>query len=146
MFYIFLTLSICSTDWILKKKAQAYPDSLLPQKRLGGLVIQRKSHNPGMFMGLFSKNKKAVRYLTALCFLLLSVTGLPLLFKKGRRGLKLSISFLLGGALSNVAEHFLRGHVTDYFSPNLGCLRRVVFNVGDFFIFLGALLAAVFSR
>ena len=61
---------------------------------------------------------------------------------------RLGWGLLLGGGISNIAERVLRGYVTDYFSfcralPKK--LRRLVFNIADMCIFIGAVLAAIFS-
>ena len=55
---------------------------------------------------------------------------------------KLGASFLLGGAASNLYDRLNRGYVVDYFSIRCKYLEKVVFNLGDFFIFAGSALIA----
>ena len=59
-----------------------------------------------------------------------------------REGLaeKLGLAVALGGAVSNTWDRMVRGYVVDYFSIRWKGLKKVVFNLGDFFIFLGALM------
>ena len=56
--------------------------------------------------------------------------------KKGISLIKLALSVTLGGAVSNLYDR-LRDYVVDYFSIQFGRLKRVVFNLGDMFIFFG---------
>ena len=48
----------------------------------------------------------------------------------------------IGGALSNLYDRVFRGYVVDYFSVQWKGLKKVVFNLGDMFIFLGAMMIA----
>ena len=50
---------------------------------------------------------------------------------------------MTAGALSNLFDRVKRGYVVDYFSFQLGWLKKVVFNIGDICIFLGTFLLAV---
>ncbi len=56
--------------------------------------------------------------------------------------IKLGLSFVVGGAFSNVYDRLVRRYVVDYFSFNVKWerLRRIVFNISDLFIFLGSFL------
>ncbi len=62
-----------------------------------------------------------------------------LLFTKGKRGIKIGVSLLVGGGLSNLLERFLHGYVTDYlrFRTPFPWLNRWIFNLADFCIFIG---------
>ena len=68
--------------------------------------------------------------------------------KKGYGAEKLGTSLVLGGGLSNLYDRMKKGYVVDYFSIRLGKLKKIVFNLGDIFIFLGAviLLLAEFAE
>jgi signal peptidase II len=66
-----------------------------------------------------------------------------LLAKKGNTLYKLGLSLILGGAASNVYDRIKRGYVVDYFSFKF--LKRVIFNLSDLFIFIGAVLISVVS-
>ena len=58
--------------------------------------------------------------------------------KRGHLAEKLGTSLVLGGGLSNLYDRMKKGYVVDYFSIRVGKLKKVVFNLGDIFIFLGA--------
>jgi signal peptidase II len=63
--------------------------------------------------------------------------------KKGNYLLKLGVSLLLGGALSNVYDRLTRGYVVDYFSFKF--LKKIVFNISDILIFIGSLFITIHS-
>lgn len=117
------------------------------QTILGGYVTITKSHNPGAMLGLF---KKWPKQLLAVSLILLGMIGGLLVAASGKKGnilLKTGLALLLGGAASNVCERYAKGSVTDYFRFNFGPekFRKIVFNIGDFLIFAGAVLTAVGS-
>ena len=64
---------------------------------------------------------------------------------KGNRLLKAGLSLLLGGGFSNTYDRLTRRYVVDYFSFRTGikALDRVVFNLADFAIMIGAMCAAL---
>ena len=61
-----------------------------------------------------------------------------LLQGKGKTAQKLGLSIIIGGALSNLYDRLARGYVVDYFSIEWDRLKKVVFNLGDMFVFLGS--------
>ena len=64
--------------------------------------------------------------------------------KKGRVLEKTALTLVLAGGASNLYDRLKRGYVVDYFSIQWKKLKKVVFNLGDIFIFAGsALFAAV---
>lgn len=61
----------------------------------------------------------------------------------GKRLLKWGLTLLLGGAFSNTYDRLVRKYVVDYVSFNvpLKGLKKVIFNIGDFCILIGALVS-----
>ncbi len=51
---------------------------------------------------------------------------------------KTGLAILLGGAVSNLYDRYVRRYVVDYFSFQFGWLKKVVFNLGDLFVFAGS--------
>ena len=78
-----------------------------------------------------------------LLMLLLGVFYYFLLRREGKALQKTGVALLFGGGLSNLIDRYTKGHVVDYFRINRGpeWLRRIIFNISDFCIFIGALLA-----
>ena len=51
---------------------------------------------------------------------------------------------MLGGAYSNTYDRLVRKYVVDYVSFRVpGRLKKVIFNIGDFCIMIGALLCVL---
>ena len=55
---------------------------------------------------------------------------------------------LAGGGLSNLYDRYTKHLVVDYvrFQTGPKWFRRIIFNVSDFFIFIGAVLAVIGSE
>lgn len=74
--------------------------------------------------------------LTILFFLTLGMTG--------KKMLKWGLTLLLGGAYSNTYDRLVRQYVVDYVSFNVPLgIKKVVFNIGDFCIMIGAMLSVI---
>ena len=65
------------------------------------------------------------------------------LYKKKNAWIKTGLALLCGGALSNEADRFAKGSVTDYFSLRIHRIDNIVFNLGDVAIFTGAILICI---
>ncbi len=115
------------------------------RKRCKGFLLVRKSHNAGGMMRLGEKKRTVVTVLSVIWTLAVLLLFAISLGNWGNRPLRLGLSLLLGGAFSNTYDRLKRKYVVDYFSfavPWEG-LRKVVFNLADFGILIGALIAAL---
>ena len=109
-------------------------------KILKGKVSITKQYNTGCCMNFLENKAKLVRNISTgvlLSVILFFFWKLP---RKGEHVLKLGLAFVLGGALSNIADRIYKGHVIDYLIFNVKKLKKIVFNIGDLFIFLGTIL------
>lgn len=109
---------------------------------LGGRILLRKYHNGGACLNLGEKKKGVVAALSLLLTAALTVVFVLTLAGRGNKWLAAGLSVLLGGAFSNTYDRLKRKYVVDYFSFNVKWepLRRVVFNLSDFCILIGALI------
>lgn len=141
MFCIFIVLAIFAADVYLKYLMEKKPDGF-QKEVLGGCLLLRKSHNRGAMLNLLEKRQQFVAGFSMGLTISLTLAGIYLLGQKGLRLLKTGLAFLLGGAYSNVFDRIMRNYVVDYFSFNVKWkrFRKIVFNLGDIFIFLGAFL------
>ena len=89
-------------------------------------------------MGMLKDRPELVRLIPLA--VLSAVTGIFLwLFpRKGHRLEKVGAALVLGGGLSNLYDRMKRGYVVDYFSVRVEKLKKIVFNLGDIAVFLGA--------
>lgn len=114
------------------------------EKLWGGRLLLRRYHNRGMALGIGAGSRSAVMVLS---FMMTAVAAMALIFSFGQRGnrwLQVGLSLLLGGAFSNTYDRLKRKYVVDYFSfgGRWNPFRNLVFNISDFCILTGALLAA----
>ena len=145
MIYLLFTAGTFLLDFFVKQHMDSTYDRKVRHPRLGGRIIIEKYYNDGAALNLLSRHPRVMRALHTcvvaavgiLYYLSLRMTGHPLT--------KTGLSLLLGGGASNLYDRYTKGHVVDYFHLNFGPkrLRSIVFNLSDFFIFFGALLAAI---
>ncbi len=117
-------------------------------KEIGnGRLLLRKYHNRGAFLNLGEKKRGFVALLSVLLTLAMTVVFLATFSVKGGRLLKTGLALLLGGAYSNTYDRLCRRYVVDYvsFPVKNEAVRRIVFNISDFCIMIGALCMALGS-
>ena len=140
MIYILVVAIIIVVEHQIKKYIET--NYLLGEERkiLKGKIILTKYYNKGAFLNFLENKKEIVKIVSCVgigFLLLLFALALP---KKGNRLYKLGLSLLLGGGISNVMDRLTKGYVVDYFTINYKRLKKIVFNIGDFAIFIGAFL------
>lgn len=145
MFFIGLILFILVLDLGIKDTIEETESTLFPKEMEGtdGKIILYKNHNAGFPFGLFQSKPDLVKVVP-----LVITSGVAGIFfwlstKKGHDAEKLGLSLVLGGALSNLYDRWVRHYVVDYFSIQWKSLKKVVFNLGDIFIFLGTVILVI---
>ncbi len=140
MFYTGIIAALSLLDLGIKGKIEqeAPEDFPKPLPHTKGKILLYRNHNSGFPFGFLKQHQKIVKMLP-----LAVISGLfgyltAILSQKGKTVQKLGIAIILGGALSNLHDRMIRGYVVDYFSIQCGKLKRVVFNLGDIFVFLGS--------
>lgn len=138
---ILIIIGISFFDLRLKKQAEKKikRGEEIPVCR--GKILLRHAHNEGMAFNLGEQNPKAVKWLSLILTCMVGVYTLCL-FGKSKNGLeKISLSFLIAGAISNVYDRIKRKYVVDYigFQTKWKKFTDITFNVGDFSIFAGAI-------
>ncbi len=96
--------------------------------------------NKGAAWGIL-QNK---RYIFIISTIILSIIMGYILFKTENRMLKLSLSFILGGAIGNLIDRILKGSVADFLDFHFGSYNFPTFNVADMFIVIGTIILAIF--
>jgi len=142
MGFLFLIITVLLVDLGIKSVIEDADPSGFPRELEGakGMVMLHKKHNDGLPMGAFRDRPDLVRNLPVI--VLSSVAGIFfwLYPQKGHLAEKLGTSLVVGGGLSNVYDRMKRGYVVDYFSIQFKKLKKVVLNLGDVCIFLGAVI------
>ena len=143
--YILLVALVAGSDQWIKKRIEESNMEQRERKYLGNRILIRKHHNRGVVLNVGSGKRPLV---AALSLALTVVVFAGFLVSLGQRGnglLRTGLSLLLGGAFSNTYDRLQRKYVVDYLSFGVKWqgLRRVVFNLADFGIILGALIAVL---
>ena len=147
MIYIILVILLLFSEWKIKNYIEAVYDDSRKELIAHNKILLRKYHNYGAFLNLMETKKKLLHTISILFTLIIAVFFLFTLCHKGNHILKLGLSLLLGGAFSNTYDRLSRNYVVDYFSfcSPFPKLNRIVFNISDFCIIIGALLTVLSS-
>jgi signal peptidase II len=104
-------------------------------------------HNRGAIFGAFSQVGNRYVYLILTLASLLAL-GLVIYYfvitPAAERGVKISLSLILAGALGNLIDRVFRGYVIDFLDFYAGKWHWPFFNVADSSITIGAALLLVF--
>lgn len=145
MIYLMVILALASGDlavkwWIEQQDPADFPRPLAHTKNRIWLY---RNHNAGFPFGFLEQYGEVVRMAPLVMISALGGVLGYLVSKKGHLFGKISLTLLLGGAISNLYDRLVRRYVVDYFSIQAGVLKRVVFNLGDILVFAGSLLLLV---
>ncbi len=148
MKYLAVILGIFGLEWKLKNHIEETKEEGKTEEKCGGLLLIRKHHNRGAFLNAGQNRQKLVMMISVIFAVLLTALFVLTLGQAGKGLLKWGLTLLLGGAYSNTYDRLARKYVVDYVSFNVPFgLRKVIFNIGDFCIMIGALLSVIgYSR
>lgn len=143
--YILIAAGIFAGDFCIKRHIEKTRKLHETTEVLKGRAAISRYHNGGAFLNLGESKGALVRALSVGLTAAAAVLFVCTLTRKGNSLLKTGLSLLLGGAFSNTYDRFHYRYVVDYFSFRTGikALDRVVFNLADFAIMIGALCAAL---
>lgn len=143
MQYLTVILSIFGLELLIKKRIEDTKTEGREEKKCKGAFIITKHHNRGAFLNAGQSRQKGVMILSVLLSLAATILFVITLGKSGKGLLKWGLSLLLGGAYANTYDRLVRKYVVDYVSFNVPFkwLRRIIFNIGDFCIMIGACLS-----
>ena len=143
LFYFFFILTILIADQ-LTKAIVAQKIALLDSKAIiPGFFNLTHIRNRGAIFGFFSQSGSQFLYII---LMLASLTALGLVvfyfFKTpaSEKFMKISLSFILAGALGNLIDRIFRGYVVDFLDFYIKKLHWHYFNVADASITIGAIL------
>lgn len=145
MQYLAVILGIFGLELRIKNYIEENKTESTEEKLCKGALLIRKHHNKGAFLNAGEKKRALVAAISVALTIFLTVFFVMTLGTAGKGMLKWGLTLLLGGAYSNTYDRLKRKYVVDYVSFNvpLRGLRKVVFNIGDFCIMIGALLSVI---
>lgn len=147
MIYLLISTGVFLLDFFIK----AYMDRNYVRKekhpRFNGKIILEKYYNDGAALNLLQQKPLLLRMIHTIILLAVGTIYYFSLRHSGHPIGKTGLALLLGGGAGNLFDRYTKGHVVDYFRINIGpkWLKNIIFNLSDFCIFIGALLAALDS-
>jgi signal peptidase II len=145
MIYLLIAGGIFVVDFVVKYLVEILAKEKERIPFAGDRMYLTKHHNKGAALNFGQARNDIVRFislgLSAVCLLVFVFT----LGQKGKRLLKLGLSFLLGGAFCNTYDRMVRGYVVDYvgFAVENKRFSNIIFNLSDFGIMIGAALSVL---
>jgi signal peptidase II len=111
-------------------------------------MILEKYYNSGAAFNFLAGKPKLMKVIHTVIMAVVAVFYYFLLKMPGKKIGKFGMSLLVGGGLSNLFDRYQKGYVVDYLRFHAGPkgLRKIIFNVSDFFVFLGAVLTILGSE
>lgn len=148
MIYITITAAIFALDYFIKKYIDKKYARKVKHPHLGGKVYIEKFYNNGATLNLLAKHPKAMTCIHSTVMFFVAVCYYFVMRLSGRQLTKAGLAMLAGGGLSNLYDRYTKHHVVDYIRFGFGpkWFRRIIFNVSDFFVFIGALLTVIGSE
>lgn len=145
MVFLGLAAVLFALDYFVKKYMDARYLQGTRKEIFNGKIILQNFHNPHGVLGIFRGREELGEALSFGALIGVSWDFLRLLFSKKRRLEKIGLGMAVGGGLNNLYERETKGYVTDYFSIGVQNekLKKIVFNLSDIFIFVGAFLYLV---
>ncbi len=143
--YLAVILVIFGVELKIKNHIEETKEEGCNEEACGGALLIRKHHNRGAVLNAGQHKRKLVMLVAVFLTVLATVIFIITLGHGGSGLLKWGLTLLLGGAYSNTYDRLVRKYVVDYVSFNVPFkwLRRVIFNIGDFCIMIGALLSVM---
>jgi len=110
---------------------------------LPGFFRLTNVHNPGAAFGLFAEWPSEWKIAILVTFSLLALVVVSALLWKNSHRITVTgvgLALILGGAVGNLWDRLLTGHVVDFFDFYLGSYHWPAFNIADSAIVVGALM------
>lgn len=149
MIYLGIIAGIFVLDFFIKRYVDEKYERKAKHPKLGGFVYIEKYYNNGAMLNFLEKRPGLLKMVQT-AFMLLVCVWFYFSVRKNAGAVagKLGTAFLVGGGLSNLFDRYTKGHVVDYIGFGIGpkWFRKIVFNVSDFFVFIGGVLAVVGHR
>lgn len=145
--YLLIGTIIFIADLLIKNHIEKLPVEKTKKSYADGKIQVERYHNKGAALDSFSNHPIFLKVVSNSFFLMAMMYLIYLLPKKGYRLLKTGLALLIGGSASNQYDRMERGYVVDYvkFGVRWNWLRNIIFNLSDFCIFIGCIVA-VFAK
>ncbi len=143
--HVAVIVGIFTADFKIKNYIEVTKAIGQEETKCRNMLIIRKHHNKGAFLNAGETRQKMIMGISVAFTLLATIIFVLTLGQGGKGLLKWGLTILLGGAYSNTYDRIVRKYVVDYVSFNVPVkgIRRVIFNISDFCIMIGALFSVI---
>ena len=142
--YLFVAVSAVSVlliDFLSKNKIiSIFKDGIVEKIYVNEYLDFILVFNTGISYGLFSGGGDFQKWILISLSILIIIFLLNIIRNESTILSKLSISFIIGGALGNVLDRLIYGAVVDFISLHAKGFSWYIFNIADMFIVLGVIL------
>lgn len=147
MIYIACAVGVFLLDLFIKEKIDRSRTLNEEKEICGRKIILTKYYNRGAMLNFLAGRPKVMTGIHTAIIAGIAAVYAVVLKTRSNPGLKLGLSLMLGGGLSNLYDRYKRHHVVDYFrfQVRFQRLRNIVFNISDLFVFLGGILVVLFG-
>lgn len=142
MLYLLISIFIVALDQFSKYLALEHLTKVNTIPLIDGVFHLTFRQNTGAAFSILRNNLNFLIMLTGVVILVMGYLFYRLIREKQHMLMLISISFMFGGALGNFIDRVRLGYVVDYFDFRL--INFAVFNVGDSFIVVGAILMGIY--
>ncbi len=142
-FYFLFILTWVAVDQAVKAVVAGTVELYESVPVIPGFFNITRVHNRGAIFGAFSQTGNKAVFIVLTAASLLALVFVVFYFFKtptSDRLMKISLSLILAGALGNLLDRFLRGHVIDFLDFYAKKWHWPFFNVADSCITVGAFL------
>lgn len=145
MIYVIIAVLIFIADSVIKYKIEHDRKTGDVSSIFNGKILLKKYHNTGAMLNLGAAKPKFMAAVSLVFTAFMSGIFVATLGHKGHNVTKAGLALLLGGAFSNTYDRLRRKYVVDYisFPVKNDRIRKIVFNVSDFGIMIGALFLII---
>ena len=141
LFVAVLSGSVLLIDFLSKNKIiSIFKDGIVEKIYVNEYLDFILVFNTGISYGLFSGGGDFQKWILISLSILIIIFLLNFIRNESTILSKLSISFIIGGALGNVLDRFTYGAVVDFISLHAKGFSWYIFNIADMFIVLGVIL------
>ena len=140
LFVAVLSGSVLLIDFLSKNKIiSIFKDGIVEKIYVNEYLDFILVFNTGISYGLFSGGGDFQKWILISLSILIIIFLLSLIRNESTILSKLSISFIIGGALGNVLDRFTYGAVVDFISLHAKGFSWYIFNIADMFIVIGVI-------
>ena len=148
MLYFGIIAGIFTLDFWIKQYVDKKYSLKEKHLKFKNKIYIEKYYNHGAALNLLQKYPRVTRLLQTIMMVIVCVWYYISVKKSAKAIEKIGVACLLGGGLNNLYDRYTKGYVVDYLGFEFGprWFRRIIFNISDFFVFIGAVMIVLQYR